>query len=114
MAQHDFTSIEDFRGAALPYFTTHTELVRLQREAIAAKRARTGLAKDDEWEGKLLPMCIKSGRTSVAYFCFAAHENGPVAFRRRCRTVRDQTLGALRSIAGDSFVKQSESMISNR
>jgi dihydropyrimidine dehydrogenase (NADP+) len=65
MSEHSFASIEDFRGAALPYFTTHTELVRLQREAIAAKRARTGLTKDDEWEG-------------------------------------------------DSFVKQSESMISNR
>ena len=51
MTQHDFTSIEGFRGASLPYFTTHTELVRMQREAIAAKRARTGLAKDDEWEG---------------------------------------------------------------
>lgn len=65
MKQHDFNSISDFRGSSLPFFTTHMELVRLQREAIAAKRARTGLAKDDEWEG-------------------------------------------------DAFVKQSESMISNR
>eukprot|EP00494_Astrolonche_serrata_P020362 UN20584 len=27
MRMHDFTSIEDFRGASLPYFTTHTDLV---------------------------------------------------------------------------------------
>ena len=30
MTQHGFNSIEDFRGASLPYFTTHTELVRMQ------------------------------------------------------------------------------------
>ncbi len=52
MAQHDFKSICDFRGSALPYFTTHTELVRMQREAIAAKRAKSvGLSKDDQWTG---------------------------------------------------------------
>ena len=37
---------------SLPYFTTHHELVRLQREALDAKRKqRVGLAKDDEWSG---------------------------------------------------------------
>ncbi|KAK9785261.1 hypothetical protein WJX73_003853 [Symbiochloris irregularis] len=52
MQQHGFESIESFRGATLPYFTTHTELVRMQREAIdAKKRKRSGLAKDDEWSG---------------------------------------------------------------
>jgi hypothetical protein len=30
MKQHDFKSIEDFRGTSLPFFTTHMELVRLQ------------------------------------------------------------------------------------
>lgn len=30
MQQHDFKSLDDFRGASLPYFTTHHELVRMQ------------------------------------------------------------------------------------
>ena len=34
MARHGFDSIADFRGASLPYFTTHQQLVALQREAI--------------------------------------------------------------------------------
>ncbi len=59
MTQHAFDGIDDFRGASLPYFTTHMELVRRQREAIAAKRARTGLARDDEWEGDSF-LCLLS------------------------------------------------------
>ena len=51
MSQHDFASLDDFRGASLSYFTTHHELVRMQREAVEAKKARVGLAKDDEWSG---------------------------------------------------------------
>ena len=50
--------MEDFRGASLPYFTTHHELVRLQREAVAAKkRARTGLAGDADWSGEGFVRC---------------------------------------------------------
>lgn len=52
MKSHEFNSIEDFRGKSLPFFTTHTELVRMQREAIDAKRRqRVGLANDAEWSG---------------------------------------------------------------
>ena len=52
MSNHGFNSIEDFRGASLPYFTTHHELVRMQRESIAAKKAaRVGLSGDNEWSG---------------------------------------------------------------
>ena len=52
MTQHGFNSVEDFRGASLPYFTSHHELVRMQKEAIAAKkRARVGLAGDADWSG---------------------------------------------------------------
>ena len=53
MSNHGFESIEDFRGASLPYFTTHHELVRMQKEAIAAKKAaRVGLSGDDKWSGE--------------------------------------------------------------
>ncbi|KAK9817193.1 hypothetical protein WJX72_010866 [[Myrmecia] bisecta] len=52
MEQHGFDSIEDFRGQALPFFTSHHELVRMQREAIdAKKRKKVGLARDDDWTG---------------------------------------------------------------
>lgn len=52
MTNHGFNSIEEFNGASLEYFTTHMELVRMQREAIQAKRAKkVGLSKDDEWSG---------------------------------------------------------------
>ncbi|KAG5142394.1 hypothetical protein JHK82_018089 [Glycine max] len=34
MKKHNFTSIEDFRGVSLEYFTTHTDLVRRQKEAV--------------------------------------------------------------------------------
>lgn len=52
MEQHGFSSIEDFRGESLSYFTTHTDLVKMQREAIAAKRAKkVGLSRDDDWSG---------------------------------------------------------------
>ena len=67
MSQHAFTSVEEFRGAALPYFTTHTELVRLQQAAIAQKRARKGLGKDDEWDGDSFVKQVGNGRRG---FCF--------------------------------------------
>lgn len=64
MQQHDFKSISEFRGSALPYFTTHTELVRMQKESIAAKRAKSvGLAKDDQWEGDSF---VKQSESMVA------------------------------------------------
>ncbi|DBB10929.1 TPA: Dihydropyrimidine dehydrogenase [NADP(+)] [Trebouxia sp. C0006] len=48
MSEHDFKSIEDFRGASLPYFTSHRELVKMQKENKAKRR---GLANDAEWSG---------------------------------------------------------------
>lgn len=48
---YDHTS-STLTGKALPYFTTHHELVRMQREAIAEKKAkRVGLSRDDDWSG---------------------------------------------------------------
>ena len=52
MLQHDFTSIDDFRGASLPFFTSHTHLVQLQKEAAEKKKAaKKGLKSDAEWTG---------------------------------------------------------------
>jgi len=53
MDKHGFATIEDFRGHALQYFTTHADLVRRQDEARAAKKAaKEGMVtKDTAWEG---------------------------------------------------------------
>ncbi|XP_052183747.1 dihydropyrimidine dehydrogenase (NADP(+)), chloroplastic [Diospyros lotus] len=52
MKMHNFSSIEDFRGVSLPYFTTHMDLVRRQQEAIQQRKAeRKGLQSDKDWTG---------------------------------------------------------------
>ena len=60
MEEHDFESLDDFKGHSLQYFTTHSDLVRLQAEARAAakaqREARQAGAKrmitaDAEWTG---------------------------------------------------------------
>jgi dihydropyrimidine dehydrogenase (NADP+) len=52
MKKHNFTSIEDFRGASLQYFTTHTDLVKRQQEAIRQRKAiKKGLQSDKDWTG---------------------------------------------------------------
>ena len=64
MAKHDFKTIEDFRGASLPYFTTHADLVQRQAAAKAAAKsvatsagAAAGaksdgmIKKDADWSG---------------------------------------------------------------
>ncbi|GFP82420.1 NAD-dependent dihydropyrimidine dehydrogenase subunit prea [Phtheirospermum japonicum] len=52
MKIHNFSSIEDFRGASLDYFTTHTDLVRRQQEAIRERKAiKKGLQSDNDWTG---------------------------------------------------------------
>ncbi|RID63399.1 hypothetical protein BRARA_E02410 [Brassica rapa] len=52
MKQHNFSTIEDFRGHSLQYFTTHTDLVRRQKEAIEQRKAeRKGLKSDKDWTG---------------------------------------------------------------
>jgi len=51
MKKHNFNSIADFKGMSLPYFTTHSDLVVRQRESLAAKKAKVGLANDSEWSG---------------------------------------------------------------
>jgi dihydroorotate dehydrogenase len=53
MDRHGFETIEDFRGHALQYFTTHAELVRRQAMVKAAERAEKAgmVTKDAGWEG---------------------------------------------------------------
>eukprot|EP00882_Tetradesmus_deserticola_P018524 GHRQ01019896.1.p1 GENE.GHRQ01019896.1~~GHRQ01019896.1.p1 ORF type:complete len:289 (+),score=87.39 GHRQ01019896.1:498-1364(+) len=52
MAKHGFSSITDFQGAALPYFTTHGDLVVRQKAALAERKAaRIGLDNDTAWTG---------------------------------------------------------------
>ncbi len=59
MEKHGFETIDDFKGKALPYFTTHADLVERQarakaeKEAIkeAASKAKAGITKDENWDG---------------------------------------------------------------
>lgn len=54
MDQHGFASVDEFRGASLPYFTTHADLVRRQADAKAAAKARREgmVERDTQWEGE--------------------------------------------------------------
>src|SRR3954469_1587587 len=58
MEKHNFETLADFKGKSLDYFTTHAELVRMQRErkehdkATAAEAAaKKMVAADHEWSG---------------------------------------------------------------
>ncbi|MEO0532230.1 MAG: NAD-dependent dihydropyrimidine dehydrogenase subunit PreA [Planctomycetota bacterium] len=55
MEKHNFETLDDFRGHSLPYFTTHSDLVKKQAEARAAKKAEAEAKKmikgDEEWTG---------------------------------------------------------------
>jgi dihydropyrimidine dehydrogenase (NADP+)/dihydropyrimidine dehydrogenase (NAD+) subunit PreA len=55
MEKHDFETLADFKGKSLYYFTTHAELVRMQAERKAAKKAaetpQKMVAADTEWSG---------------------------------------------------------------
>ncbi|TVQ30175.1 MAG: NAD-dependent dihydropyrimidine dehydrogenase subunit PreA [Phycisphaeraceae bacterium] len=54
MDKHGFSTVEEFRGHSLRYFTTHAELVRRQAEVKSKERAeREGVVtKDAAWEGE--------------------------------------------------------------
>ncbi len=54
MEKHKFETLADFKGASLPYFTTHAELVRMQRERKEAQKAAVNdkvVKADGEWSG---------------------------------------------------------------
>ena len=53
MGKHGFESIAEFKGMSLDYFTTHTNLVARQKEAIEKKKkAKVGIESDDKWTGE--------------------------------------------------------------
>jgi dihydropyrimidine dehydrogenase (NADP+)/dihydropyrimidine dehydrogenase (NAD+) subunit PreA len=54
MDRHGFSTIDEFRGQSLRYFTTHADLVKRQAAVKAAERAaRQGMVtKDTAWEGE--------------------------------------------------------------
>lgn len=53
MDKHKFSTIDQFRGKSLQYFTTHADLVKRQAEAKAAERAAAKgmVTKDAAWTG---------------------------------------------------------------
>jgi dihydroorotate dehydrogenase subfamily 1 len=55
MDEHGFNTIEEFKGHSLQFFTTHAELVRIQAEARAKKKAdfaaKKMIREDDQWTG---------------------------------------------------------------
>ena len=54
MEKKGFETIDDFKGLSLPYFTSHTELVRMQaeRKAKQAAEKEAAMVKNDaEWDG---------------------------------------------------------------
>jgi dihydroorotate dehydrogenase subfamily 1 len=53
MEKHNFETLDDFRGASIPYFSTHADLVQRQAKAKAeAKARREGMIeKDAQWSG---------------------------------------------------------------
>lgn len=55
MEKHKFETLADFKGKSLDYFTTHAELVRMQKERkakqAAAEEAKKMIRADGEWSG---------------------------------------------------------------
>jgi dihydroorotate dehydrogenase subfamily 1 len=55
MEKHKFETLADFKGKSLDYFTTHAELVRMQKErkakAAADAAAKKMVKADSEWSG---------------------------------------------------------------
>ncbi|HWD18066.1 MAG TPA: NAD-dependent dihydropyrimidine dehydrogenase subunit PreA [Verrucomicrobiae bacterium] len=54
MARHKFETLADFKGASLPYFTTHADLVAKQAQRKAAQKAaaqKKVVTADGEWSG---------------------------------------------------------------
>ncbi|RME57069.1 MAG: hypothetical protein D6795_00150 [Deltaproteobacteria bacterium] len=52
MKDHGFTRLTDFIGKALPYFTTHADLVARQKAARIEKAGRSNL-DSETWKGEI-------------------------------------------------------------
>jgi dihydropyrimidine dehydrogenase (NADP+)/dihydropyrimidine dehydrogenase (NAD+) subunit PreA len=54
MERHKFNTLAEFKGASLPYFTSHLDLVHKQTQRKTAQKAaalRKGPGADGEWSG---------------------------------------------------------------
>ena len=55
MEKHGFATVDDFKGHSLDFFTSHSELVRMQSEAKAVAKAeyeaKQMIRQDSEWSG---------------------------------------------------------------
>jgi hypothetical protein len=53
MDRHKFSTLAEFKGRSLSYFTTHYDLVRRQSEArqLAKTAGQAGIKADHEWSG---------------------------------------------------------------
>lgn len=95
METQGFQTIDQFRGAALPHLTTHSELVRRQRAAVAATRA----AAAQEAAG-----AEKAGASAaVAVAAAPAAVKAPVV-----------GLASDADWTGDKFVAEADSMVANK
>ena len=55
MSEHKFTSVHDFVGKSLPFFSTHHDLVERQRAAREAKEGKRAASNKDveTWKGDI-------------------------------------------------------------
>lgn len=112
MSKHGFSSINEFRGAALPYFTTHTDLVARQKAAIAERKAtKVGLASDTAWTGGWRRLWLG------CRWLLLVLRQGVLAVSLCLQGMRVRYCAALLRVvwcAGDGFVQEAESMVSNQ
>ena len=86
MDEHGFETLDDFKGHAVPYVTTHAELVRMQAEAQDKKRAVVAEQMAEKAKAKEQEAVIAGGKEAV---------------------VRDENWDE------DSFVEQSDELAGN-
>jgi len=96
MEAKNFASIDEFRGAALPFVTTHSDLVRRQRGSVAAAK------KENEAAAPAAAGAAAASAVAVAVGAPAAGGGGLVG------------LASDAEWTGDSFVADADSMVANK